>query len=103
MGTGSWWFLVGSLVLLSVASFGQANELPYKQGELLVRFIDTGVPQPGIAILRSGPVTSRAMKNAISKFSRLKNPISVIAVWKNSPTRRIISSHLFSEDLPPAR
>ena len=43
-------------------------DLPYKQGELIVRFADTG-PEAPIRKVITGPLTNRAVKNILSNMA----------------------------------
>jgi subtilisin family serine protease len=76
--------LISALILLSVAGFARAVDLPdlryynlseddftaYKQGELLVRFaeVDAGGQLPEGLLKPMGPLTSKAVRNSISNY-----------------------------------
>jgi len=60
--------VIGLSILLAGASFASADKLPYKRGELIVRFADTGAGSP-VRKAVAGPLSNRAVKGVISNLA----------------------------------
>ena len=59
--------LISLIILSFLPAFATAEDLPYKQGELIVRFADTSA-QAMVRSVITGPMSSHAVKNAISNL-----------------------------------
>ncbi len=60
--------VIGLSILLAAAGFASADKLPYKRGELIVRFADTGAGSP-VRKAVAGPLSNRAVKGVISNLA----------------------------------